>query len=167
MADPHWTSYVGMVTGIAGAIMGCVSYRRINSMKSLDLRLELKKAINEVEIRIPQIEKLIEDTNKSRKAVASRTGRFYSGRMKRWEGEVKADKNKLAQLSESAPRSEENYDKLNPQELESKLIEVHKYQAQLKELKDKYDAAIRSDDEERKQIREDIRAEHAPQNKNT
>jgi len=128
MADPHWTSYVGMVTGIAGAIMGCVSYRRSNSIKSLDLRLELRKAINEVEIRIPQIEKLIKDANKLRKKVASKTRGLYSGMMVKWEEEVEADKNKLAQLSESVPKSEENYDKLNLQELESKLIEVHKHQ---------------------------------------
>ena len=49
MTDPHWTSYVGMVadivgaiTGISGAIMGYISYRKSNEIESLGLRLELR-----------------------------------------------------------------------------------------------------------------------------
>ena len=55
MAEPHWAGYVGMVTGvigaitgIAGAIMGYIGYRRSNKLKSLDLRLELRKSISDV-----------------------------------------------------------------------------------------------------------------------
>ena len=167
MADPHWTSYVGMATGIAGAIMGYVSYRRSNRIKSLDLRLELRKAINEVEISLSQLGELLEYANKSHKAVASATGSFHSGMMVKWKEEVKADKIKIEQLSARAPKPEENYEKLNPKELESKLVDIHKLQGYLKELRAKYDAAVRSDDENRKQIREDIRVRHAPQNQNT
>jgi len=43
MAAPNWVSYVGMVTGISGAIMGYISYRRSGQIKALDLRLELAK----------------------------------------------------------------------------------------------------------------------------
>lgn len=34
-----------MVTGIAGAIMGYVSYRKSSQIKALDLRIELKRAV--------------------------------------------------------------------------------------------------------------------------
>ena len=52
MTDPHWTSYVGMatgivgaITGVSGAIMGYIGYRKSSQNKALDLRLELKKAV--------------------------------------------------------------------------------------------------------------------------
>ena len=83
MTEPHWTSYVGMatgiigaITGVSGAIMGYVSYRRSNRLKSLDLRLELRKAVNELQSNFSQIEKLIEYANQSRVAVFAARGFF-------------------------------------------------------------------------------------------
>ncbi|QNX60182.1 hypothetical protein [Acinetobacter seifertii] len=38
------TAIVGAITGIAGSIMGYISLQRLSKIKSLDLRLELKKA---------------------------------------------------------------------------------------------------------------------------
>ena len=32
MAEPHWTSYVGMVTGAIGAVMGFIAYWRSNKI---------------------------------------------------------------------------------------------------------------------------------------
>jgi len=56
MAEPHWTAYVGIVTGaigavtgIAGAIMGFIGYRRSTAIKALDLRLDLRKGIAKVQ----------------------------------------------------------------------------------------------------------------------
>jgi len=174
MVEPNWTGYIGMVTGIigaitgiAGAIMGYVSYRKSNSLKSLDLRLELRKAISDARSSLSQLEVLIDFANKSRQAVASATGRYRSGMMEKWKQDVEADKSKLAQMSENAPEARANYENLNPKELESKLVGIHQFQSQINELKEKYDAAVHSDDEERKQIREDMRVRHAPQNHNT
>jgi hypothetical protein len=59
------TGVVGAVTGIAGAIMGYVSFRRSITLKSLDMRLELGKALNNVHAGLSQIEKLIERANHS------------------------------------------------------------------------------------------------------
>ena len=169
MSEPDWMGYVGMatgiigaVTGISGAIMGYVSYRRSNSLKSLDLRIELRKAINVAQSNLQQLEKLIEYANKSREAVASATGRFKSGMMEKWKHEVEADKSAVKQLFQNTPAADKSYDNLNPKALESTLVEVHRLQVQIDELSKKYDAAVRADDEERKHIREDVRAQHAP-----
>ena len=156
------TGIIGAVTGISGAIMGYVSYRRSNSLKSLDLRIELRKAINVAQSNIQQLEKLIEYANKSREAVASATGRFKSGMMEKWKQEVEADKGALKQLFQNAPAADKSYDNLTPKALESTLVEVHRLQVQIDELSKKYDAAVRADDEERKHIREDVRARHVP-----
>lgn len=169
MAEPHWTGYVGMatgiigaITGIAGAIMGYVGYRTGTSLKSLDLRLELKKAANDVQSNLSQLDKLIGHANQSREAVASATGRYKSGMMEKWKQEVEADKNTAKQLLQNAPAADKSYDDLTPRELESTLVEVHRLQVQVDGLRNKYDAAVRADDEERKHIREDVRARFTP-----
>lgn len=162
MSEPAWTGYVGMVTGIAGTIMGYVSYRRSNSLKSLDLRIELRKSINVVESNLQHLEKLIEDANRSREAVASATGEFKSGKMERWKKQVGEDKNMVKQLFQNVPSADKSYDALTPKELESTLVEVHRLQVQIDELRNKYEIAVRADDEERKHIREDSRSRYAP-----
>ena len=157
MAEPHWTSYVGMVTGIIGALTGIIGYRRASNLKSLDLRLELKKATHNAITDLHQIKELIEKANKSRQAVASAKGMFKSGVMDKWKADVEKDKVQLENLLIKAPNSEETLEKFSPKMLESKLMEIHKFQASVKELKEKYIAEYKKDDEDRKQIREDHR----------
>jgi hypothetical protein len=157
MADPHWTSYVGMVTGIIGAFTGIIGYLKASLLKSLDLRLELKKATHNAITDLRQIEELINKADKSRKAVAAARGMFRSGMMQKWTADVKKDKIQLMTLLDNAPNSEENIEKCSQRVLESKLIEIHKFQAAVKELKEKYVSEYNKDDEERKQIREDHR----------
>jgi hypothetical protein len=159
--EPHWTGYVGMITGIvgaitgvAGAIMGYVGYRRSRSLKSLDLRLELRKAVNNTQAGLSQLERLIEQANHSREAVAAAKGMFCSGMMVKWKQNVEVDKDVAKQLSQNAPPANTNYEDLTPKELESKLVGVHKIQVQIDELRQKYDAAVRADDEDRKHLRE-------------
>ena len=156
------TGIIGAITGISGAIMGYVSYRRSNSLKSLDLRIELRKAVNVAQSGLQQLSKLIEYANKSREAVASATGRFKFGMMEKWKQEIEADKNAVKRLFQNAPAADKSYDNLTPKELESTLVDIHRLQVQIDELRNKYDAAVRADDEERKHIREDIRTRHAP-----
>lgn len=51
MAEPAWITYagaiggiIGTVTGLAGCIMGYISYRRSEDFKSQELRINLKKS---------------------------------------------------------------------------------------------------------------------------
>lgn len=167
MADAVWMSYVGMatgvvgaITGIAGAVMGYVSYRKIDGIKTLDLRLELRRAANDTRASLSALERLLEYSNRSRKAVASATGRFRSGMMQKWSEEYASDNTLVAGIQVSVPDLDENYDQLTHQELEQKLVAVHSLQNQIKSLSDKYNAAVVSDDEDRRQIKEDIRGRH-------
>lgn len=169
MSELNWMDYVGMatgiigaITGISGAVMGYVSYKRSNSLKSLDLRIELRKSVNVAQSNLQQLEKLIEYANKSREVVASATGRFKSGMMEKWKQEVEADKNAVKLLFQNVPAADKSYDDLTPKALESTLVKIHRLQVQIDELSKKYDAAVRADDEERKHIRDDVRARHLP-----
>ena len=114
MADPHWTSYVGMVTGILGiitgipgAIMGFVSYRRSNTIKALDLRLELRKVINEIEAGLSSLTGLLENANQSRQKVAAATGQ--AGALQMWNQQFEQDKVSLNEMIERAPSSSEEW----------------------------------------------------------
>ena len=162
MADPHWTGYVGMISGIAGAVLSVISYRKSNSIKKLDLRLELRKEINNANTNLAHLTGLIPYANKSRTAVAAATGNLRSGVMQRWNNELEQDNEQLASITERAPDSEAKYDSLNTKDLESKLIEVHSLQSEINKLVNKYQSAIDSDDSERNHIREDIRARSTP-----
>jgi hypothetical protein len=169
VAEPHWAGYVGMVTGligaitgIAGAIMGYVSYRRSNRFKALDLRLELRKAVNDIHAEIPQLRELIDKANRSRRNVSAARGMRGSGRMGIWDDEIKADRGKIVKLSNRAPKPESNYHTMSEKELESELVTVHQLQGEIRSLRDKYSEAIRSDEEQSKQLREDERARFSP-----
>jgi hypothetical protein len=65
---------IGSVTGIAGAIMGYVSYQRSNKFKTLDLYLELRKALNNFNSDVKKARELNDKANKSRLAVNAARG---------------------------------------------------------------------------------------------
>lgn len=125
MTDPHWTSYVGMVTGISGAIMYYISYRRSNKLKSLDLRLKLRKAVNELQQKHKDTNDIIIYADKSRNAVTSATGNMLSGRMKIWESAIEADTQALNTIANDLPDKKETFTNLNTEQLESKLVQIH------------------------------------------
>lgn len=161
MSEPHWTGYVGMatgtigaITGVAGAIMGYVSYRKTKSTKSMDLRIELRKAINELQSKLALLEKLIDQANGSRRATSAAAGISSSSMMDHWTQTVQSDKKIVQQLTQTAPSSKNDYDDLDFKELESKLIEVHQLQIQVDLLTARYNAALQDDKDFRVILRE-------------
>ena len=157
MAEPHWMSYVAMVTGsigaitgVAGAIMGYVGYRRSNKMKALDLRLELRKAVSDARLALEQLRDLIRNASKSRVNNLAARGMSQSGAMNAWNAEVKANNVKLGKLHQRVPAEGINYNTFGPNELESDLVAVYKCQKEIDALRDKYVSAMRSDKESRK-----------------
>jgi len=156
MADPHWTSYVGMVTGIAGAIMGYVGYRKSNQIKALDLRIELKRAEADIIFSFKKLREQMDEGNKSRMRVLSAIGKFDSGMMEKWKDAFELDEIEINELANRLPDEYTNYDNLVPKELEAKLIESHKIQRNIQKLSKKYSEAMAWDDEQRKHLREDM-----------
>ena len=70
-----------------------------------------------------------------------------------WKEQYARDQSAIKILSDEARKLNINYESLFPRELEAELVYIHKLQNQVNALKDKYDNAVRSDDEERKLIR--------------
>lgn len=153
MADPHWTSYVGMITGITGAIMGFVSYRKVNSFKSLDLRLELRKSVKSLHQKESELAELITNANRSRVYVSAAAGMTGSGSMKQWENQVKEDTDKVNQLKEMFPGKDDDFSTLSTEKLEYKLVEVHDLQETISGFIESYKSSIEEDDKTREHIR--------------
>ena len=92
MADPHWTSCVGMgtgiigaITGVAGAIMGYISYKKSSQNKALDLRLELKRAVANINSDFKILHEQMIDGDKSRMKVSAAIGTLKYGNMVMWK----------------------------------------------------------------------------------
>lgn len=158
MQTHDWMSYVGIIagaigaiTGVSGAVMGYVSYRRSNKIKTLDLRIELRKALNNLHESLHNIDALIAKADASKRAVAAARGYFRSGRMERWNNDVESDKAELSRLDKGVPEVDESFSNLDESELESKLVELHKMQVRANGMLGKYESSLRSDDEERRQ----------------
>jgi uncharacterized protein YsxB (DUF464 family) len=159
MSDPNLESYVGMVTGIigaitgiTGAILGYIGYRKTNEIKSIDLRLELRKGISEVEVLLSKTEELLPYANKSRQRVSAALGSFQSGAMVKWSQDYESDLALLRELSNKKPIIS-NPESLSQNSLEQEIINFHGLQLQLKELNEKYTAHLQSDEKDRDRLR--------------
>lgn len=162
MADPHWTIYAGMVTGIVGAILVYLGYRKSKQIKALDLRIELKRAVANIIFDFKNLREQMEKGNKSRMAVAAAMGFLNSGRMNKWKKGFEYDQKAANELAKELPDEDTYYDHLDTNELEAKLIESHKIQRKIQKLSEKYSEEITRDDEQRKQIRENMRSRINP-----
>lgn len=149
-----------MVTGVIGAITGVValgvsimSYMGVSTMKALDLRLELEKTFNNLDIVLSGIDSYLDFVHQSHLRVLAATGRNLSGEMELFEKEYARDKIRLRGLLGSQPRRENNYENYSPRELEKNLVSIHAFLVQVAELRAKYQRLFDADEDRRKEIR--------------
>ena len=156
MADPHWTSYVGMITGIIGsltgvlgAILGFIGYRKASDLKSLDLRIEVHKTRNDVHVSGVQMIDLLEEARSSRTAVAAAMGKSHSGGQKSFEQKFEADRDHARELVSQIPNPDLDLSKLSVGE----LVELHRLQGWSDDLTQHYEGTLAEDEEDRRHIR--------------
>jgi len=160
MAEPTWLSYtgaitgiIGAVTGVTGAILGYIAYRRTDQLKTLDLRLELRKSETNLIADGNELVSLIDYAKKSKMAVSSATGMLNSGAISIWTSEWEADRTTSVTLTEGLPSAKDDYSGLSPTELETKLVQVHALHSAIVRLKKKYEGSVAADDRAREQIK--------------
>src|SRR5258708_7274811 len=134
------TGVVGMCTGIAGAVMGYVRYRRSGKMKALDLRLELRKSTADFRMASKDLLALMEHAKDSRRAVSAATGQ--SGAFQKWIEDWENDFEDALALEGDLPPVDSDYAKAKHGELETRLVEVHTLGSRCARLRDKYQGAI-------------------------
>lgn len=153
------TGIVGAITGPAGCVIGWISYRRSQQIKTLDLRLELRREILGVRVEIEALSSLLERAQMSRSAVSAAMGIGQQSSANqiwkvKWENDVKA----LRCLARELPDAKETYERSKPKELENKLVEIHALAAKAAQLRNRYETALASDDKDRDRIRSDARS---------
>ncbi|MEW8288780.1 MAG: hypothetical protein AB2697_22600 [Candidatus Thiodiazotropha endolucinida] len=150
MSDPHWTSYVGMaagivgaITGISGAILGLKSYRKANEIKSLDLRLELRKAINNANTSIDALVHLIPAANLAVERNLAARGLTGSSFKDNWVREYTIDEEKFRQICQKIGMYDHPIDDYSHEKLEMELSRIHQIQNVLDQMVDKYERVMR------------------------
>jgi hypothetical protein len=133
-------------------MMGFVGYRRSNRLKSLDLRLELRKAVNILHGSLSGLTKLMQQADRSRSDLTAMRGN--TGALAQWKQDLEVDRTAMAKLCESAPQVSRDFHELSVEELESTLVQVHRLQGNVVDLKRKYEASLQTDDEQRKYMRD-------------
>ncbi len=165
MAEPAWLSYtgaisgiIGAVTGVTGSILGYVAYRRTDQLKTLDLRLELRKSETTLNAVGKELVPLLDYAKNSKKAVSAASGMLGSGAISKWISDWEADRTSAVTLTEGLPSTNDNYSDLSPTELEAKLVQVHSLQSAIDHLKKKYEESVAADDRDREQIKSAMNA---------
>ena len=162
--EPHWTSYVGMITGVFGAmasvgagILAYTSYRKVNSIKTQVLRLELHCARNNAEQAHTRLAEILEDARASRQAIASATGKVKSGWMIKFQQQYDADRYRIKNLATEIPGRDADYDSLTSKQIETELVGLHRIQGEIKHIIDGYKTEIAADDKERENLKLSVR----------
>jgi len=151
---------LGTITGIIGAVAGVIAlfisiknYVRVNALKALDLRLELQRSFNNLDVALSGFEAYLDFVHQSHVRVLAATGRNQSGEMRLFEEDFANDKRRLRSLLDSQPRRETNYEKHTPDELEKLLVSLHAFQVQISDLRRKYQTLFEADEDRRTEIR--------------
>ena len=157
MTSTDWLSILGAITGVSGALMGFVAYRRSGKFKAMDLRLTLRKAQSTLQADANELPPLLEHAKKSRERVAAATGAFGSGATKHWLDAWNADFSALSELQDEVAAFQKDCSKYSHSALESELVMAHELQRKVENVRAKYQQALAQDDTQREQLRQDQR----------
>lgn len=155
MSVSDWTGVVGAVTGVAALVVSVIAYRRSNQVKSLDMRLELRKVVGESHGSLTNLRSLIEYAAGSRRAVLAARGQVRSGAMQLWEQTLTTDRAEIARIAAALRSEAADFAALPVNNLEEELVAAYKLKASLSTLVEKYRAEVTADNDSRRQIGEE------------
>lgn len=134
-------SYLGAATGIVGAVLGYLGYRQSRHIKSLDLRIELRKAASDLRADVLELPALLENARGSRAAINAARGLSFTGAFEAWKGQLETDLVSAQALASELPAADNTFRKASQAELEAKLVDVHALGRRANSLRQKYVAA--------------------------
>jgi hypothetical protein len=146
---------VGAVTGIVGCLLGFRNQQRLQQIKSLDLRLELRRRLSDVLTDSRALPDLLRRSRESRQNVAAAKGTLRSGQNEAWCAKWQKDMQEATELPAQIP--EEDLSRLLPRALEERLVAVHALARRVEGLRSKYSSELEAADRDRQQLRADAR----------
>ncbi|WP_413183382.1 hypothetical protein [Paraburkholderia sacchari] len=158
MPDADWTNYVGTATGLIALAVSIGAYRRSNQIKSLDMRIELRKVIGESHDSLNNLRSLIDYAAGSRRAVLAARGQGRSGAMQVWEQTLTTDRAEIERIAAALRSEDADFAALSQARLETELVAAYKLKTGLTNLVDKYRGEVTADNDARRQISEQVTA---------
>ncbi|MCC5069198.1 hypothetical protein LLE67_15340 [Xanthomonas campestris] len=153
MSEQNWLGYIGAIagiigaiTGVAGAVFALLAFRRTGQLKSLDLRLELRRTESTLQSDIHDLLPLLERSKASRTRLASAQSMFNSGAIKNWLSQWNKDMALADELVNSSSVLEVDCYTMSQMELESRLVTVHKLQRSVSDITNKYEQFLMEDE---------------------
>lgn len=145
---------VGAITGVIGSIISIKSYKNVQKVKSLDLRLALKREVSFVRSQLEEAEELLPRSYESRLRVLSALGRLQSGESVNWKATYEKDLATIQSGSLNFERTEKNIQTDSYSALEEKLDSIEQTKLQIMQIVSKYRETLKQDDQERVRLRE-------------
>ena len=149
-----WLSYVslglsilGVVSGCLGTVLGWRGYRRAGKMKTLDLRLELRKADTEIKSLVLGLPELLDRAKLSRERILAANGRAQSGAMQFCHDELRDAGQRQKKLAQALPAADPDYRGYSPEALEQELVRRHAALGEAKEIASKYEGWLADDNQ--------------------
>jgi len=150
----NWLGIVGAATGVIGLGSSVMTNRKVSLLKKRDLRLELRKDLEALEIKWAQIFELQKTTEGSRR-MASRVKAFYpKDAMEVWEKRMAEQKGQLDKMLRNIGDLQSKVDVLSSYKLEEGIVKSHGFKAQLENLESSFRESLARDDKARKYIRD-------------
>lgn len=156
---PAWLSYVSLGLSVLGAVSGCLGtvlgwrgYRRAGKMKTLDLRLELRKADTEIKSLVLGLPGLLDRAKLSRERILAANGRAQSGAMQFCHGELREDGEHQQRLAQALPADDPDYRGYPPEALEQELVRRHAALGEAKGIVSKYEGWLADDNQARAHV---------------
>lgn len=149
-------------------MVAILAYRHASKVKKLDLLVEAGRARNELASNFVTLVDLHGEALRSRKAVASATGKLRGGAMQKWQTEWEGDKAFIQNhLTPYIPRKDTDYASLKADKLVAVIVELDHLNNSVVELLEKYGQWQDFDNNERDQIREDVRTRYLTKESHT
>jgi hypothetical protein len=154
MSISDLTGAVGALTGVIALVVSVITYRRANQVKSLDMRIELRKVVGESHGSLTELRSLIDHAARSRTAVMAARGLGRSGAAQHWEQTLATDRAEIDRIAAALRNEDADFAALPVDNLEEELVATYRLKARLSTLNEKYRGEVKTDDDHRRQIGE-------------
>ena len=151
-----WVSYVSLGLSILGAVSGCLGtalgwrgYRRVGQMKTLDLRLELRRTDTEIRNLVLALPELLNRAEQSRERILAASGSAESGAMQICRNELRDAGQRQQRIAQALPAADPDYRGYSPEALEQELVRRHAALGEAKEIASKYEGWLADDNQAR------------------
>ena len=158
MTEIYLMSLTGAVGGVVGSVVGIGSAwfahkasRRALEMKALDLRVEIRKAINTLNHGNKKLEDQLTQAFKSRTRLAAAAGILKSGEMVNWRAQFDTDTADLTDLKHALEVLSLDFTDRSVHDLEALLADLGAQAYHVKALIERYRGSVAEDDKLREQ----------------